>query len=171
MMSINILSSKMRRAWLLPILMSLLISTCGFHLRGDIVLPSLYERVHVVDKGYSDVGQSLSKALINAGSKIVSSPEEASSVITILSRGVERRALNVGGKQVREYELQLNILFVVQAHSGKQLSEPQRVSIVRNFQNNPNAVLGRDNEEQIIRQEMMQPAIIQLLRRLKAIAN
>ncbi len=170
-MQIHTIAGKTARALWLPILMALFLSACGFHLRGDIVLPSLYERVHVVDKGYSDVGRSLSTALINSGSKMVASPEEASSVITILSRGIERRALNVGGKQVREYELQLTILFVVQDHSGKQLSEPQRVSIVRNFQNNPNAVLGRDNEEQIIRREMMQPAIIQLLRRLKAIAN
>jgi LPS-assembly lipoprotein len=170
-MQIHTISSKTARALCLPILMALFLSACGFHLRGNIVLPSLYEQVYVVDKGYSDVGQSLSTALINVGSTMVSSPEEASSVITILSRGIERRALNVGGKQVREYELQLNILFVVQDHSGKQLSDPQRVSIVRNFQNNPNAVLGRDNEEHIIRREMMQPAIIQLLRRLKAIAN
>ncbi|RKZ93052.1 MAG: hypothetical protein DRQ43_08470 [Gammaproteobacteria bacterium] len=153
------------------LLMAVIISGCGFHLRGDIILPALYERVHVVDKGYSDVGKSLSRALENVGSKIVSSPEAATAVVTVLSRGTQRRALNVGGSRVREYELQLDITFVVQDHEGVQLANQQTVSVVRNFQNDPNNVLAKDNEEQIIRQEMMQPAIIQVLRRMKAIAK
>jgi len=153
------------------LLMAVIISGCGFHLRGDIILPALYERVQVVDKGYSDVGKSLSRALENVGSKIVSSPEAATAVVTVLSRGTQRRALNVGGNRVREYELQLDITFVVQDHEGVQLAGQQTVSVVRNFQNDPNNVLAKDNEEQIIRKEMMQPAIIQVLRRMKAIAK
>ncbi|MCU7950450.1 MAG: hypothetical protein KZQ74_05920 [gamma proteobacterium symbiont of Bathyaustriella thionipta] len=153
------------------LLMAVLLTGCGFHLRGDIVLPALYERVQVVDKGYSDVGKALSKALQNVGSKIVSSPEEATAVVTVLSRGTQRRALNVGGKRIREYELQLDITFVVQNSGGQQLAQQQTVSVVRNFRNDANDVLGKDNEEKIIRKEMMQPAIIQVLRRMKAIAN
>lgn len=153
------------------LLMAVIVSGCGFHLRGDIVLPALYERVQVVDKGYSDVGKSLSGALENVGSKIVSSPEAATAVVTVLSRGTQRRALNVSGNRIREYELQLDITFVVQNRNGTQLSNPQTVSVVRNFQNNPSQVLGKDNEEDIIRKEMMQPAIMQILRRMKAIAK
>ena len=153
------------------LLIAVIISGCGFHLRGDIILPALYERVQVVDKGYSDVGNSLSRALENVGSKIVSSPEAATAVVTVLSRGTQRRALNVGGSRVREYELQLDITFVVQNREGVQLADQQTVSVVRNFQNDPNNVLAKDNEEQIIRQEMMQPEIIQVLRRMKAIAK
>ncbi len=153
------------------LLIMLIISGCGFHLRGDIILPALYERVYVVDKGYSDVGKSLSRALENVGSKIVSSPEAATAVVTVLSRGTQRRALNVGGNRVREFELQLDITFVVQDREGVQLADQQTISVVRNFQNDPNNVLAKDNEEQIIRREMMQPAIIQVLRRMKAIAK
>lgn len=152
------------------LLMALIISGCGFHLRGDIVLPPLYERVHIVTKGYSNVGNELAEALRNVGSKIVPTPEAATSVVTLLSSGTQRKALNVAGKAVREYELQLSISFVVQDHEGAQLAEQQTVSVIRNFQNDPNDVLGKDNEEQIIRQEMMQPAIFQILRRMKAIA-
>lgn len=153
------------------LLTALIITGCGFHLRGDIELPALYERVQVVDKGYSDVGRSLSKALLNVGSKIVSSPDAATAVVTVLSRGTQRRALNVSGNRIREYELQLDITFVVQNHEGIQLSGPQTVSVMRNYQNDPTKVLGKDNEENIIRQEMMRPAIIQVLRRMKAIAQ
>lgn len=159
------------KSFALVLLMALIVSGCGFHLRGDIVLPALYERVHVVDKGYSDVGKALSEALENVGSKIVYSSEGATSVVTVLSRGTQRRALNVAGKQIREYELQLDITFVVQNHEGTQLAGPQTVTVVRNFSNDPNNVLAKDNEELAIRKEMMRPAIIQVLRRMKAIAK
>ncbi len=152
-------------------LIALMISSCGFHLRGDIVLPPLYERVHIVDKGQSGIGSSLSSALVGIGSQIVDDTQSATAVVTILSDGTQRRALNVGGNQIREYELQLDVLFVVQDHTGKQLAKPEKVTILRNFQNDPNNVLGKDNEEEIIRQEMIQPAIIQVLRRMKAIAH
>ncbi|MCP3851256.1 MAG: hypothetical protein GY694_13600 [Gammaproteobacteria bacterium] len=155
----------------LTLLMGLLITSCGFHLRGDIVLPALYERVHVVTKGEADVGRALIEALQNVGSQIVSSPEAATSVVTLLSSGTHRKSINVAGNSVREYELQLNISFVVQDATGAQLSEKQTVSVIRNFQNDPNDVLGKDNEENIIRSEMMQPAIFQVLRRMKAIAK
>lgn len=155
----------------LVLLLVLVITGCGFHLRGAIELPALYERVYLVDKGYSDIGKPLTDALKTAGTKIVSSPAEASSVVTLLSRGVQRKALNVGGKQIKEYELQLDVAFVVQDHMGQQLSEQQTVSIMRNFRNDPNDVLGKDNEEALIRKEMNQAAVMQILRRMKAIAQ
>lgn len=159
------------RISLLVLLIAIIITGCGFHLRGDIVLPELYERVHVVSRGHSNVGRALSEALENVGTKIVPSPETATSVVTVVSSGTQRKALNVAGKAIREYELQLDISFVVQDHKGVQLAEQQTVSVLRNFKNNPNNVLGVDNEEAIIRKEMMKPAIFQVLRRMKAIAE
>ncbi|MCK5649516.1 MAG: hypothetical protein KAI22_11625 [Gammaproteobacteria bacterium] len=167
----NALPGEYFKAGSLVLLMLTMLSSCGFQLRGDIVLPPLYERVHVVSRGHSDVGRALTEALENVGSQIVSSPQASTSVVTVLSSGTQRKALNVAGKSVREYELQLDISFVVQDHKGVQLAEQQTVSVIRNFQNDPNDVLGKDNEEQTIRREMMQPAIIQVLRRMKAIAK
>ena len=64
-----------------------------------------------------------------------------------------------------------DVTFVVQDQSGKQLSDPQTVSVVRNFRNDPNDVLAKDNEENIIRKEMKQSAVMQIMRRMKAIAQ
>lgn len=155
----------------LMLLMAIIVSGCGFQLRGDIVLPPLYERVHIISQGNADVGRALSKGLQRVGSKIVTSPEASTSVVTVLSSGTQRKALNISGNAIREYELQLNISFVVQDNKGVQLSDQQTVSVVRNYQSDPNDVLGKDNEEQVIRQEMLRPAIIQILRRMKAIAK
>ena len=149
----------------------LIMSGCGFHLRGAIDLPALYDKVYLVDKGYSDIAAPLKKALENAGSIMVSSADSASSVITLLSRGAQSRALNVSGREIREYELQLDIAFVVQDHTGKQLADKQVVKVLRTYQNDQNNVLGKDNEEKIIRREMNQTAVTQILYRLKALAQ
>jgi LPS-assembly lipoprotein len=156
--------------FLLMIMISL-ISSCGFHLRGDIVLPALYERVHIITVGNAVVSKPLAQALTNIGSQMVNSPEGATAVLTLLSAGTQRKALNVGGGTIREYELQLNVSFVVQNSKGVQLADNQTISVIRNFRNNVNDVLAKDNEEQVIRQEMIQPAVFQILRRMKAIAQ
>jgi len=155
----------------LLLVLALLITGCGFHLRGAIELPALYEKVHLVDRGYSDISKPLVQAFKSAGVEMVSSPSAATSVITLLSRGTQRRALNVGGKEIREYELQLDVSFVVQNNKGTQLGDPQTVTVLRNYRNDPNDVLGKSNEENIIRQEMNQTAVMQILRRLKAVAQ
>jgi len=159
------------RVFIVFLLTAVIISACGFQLRGNIVLPPLYERVYIIDNGYSDVAKRLTNALTNVGSEMLSSSEDATAVLTLLSHNTQRRALNVGGKQIREYELKLTIVFSVQDHQGVQLSQPQTVTVLRNFQNDPDNVLGKDNEELIIRKEMMQPAIIQVLQRMKALAH
>lgn len=153
------------------LVMLLLITSCGFHLRGAIELPAIYKKIYLSDKGYSDIARPLSRALESVGSEIVFSPASATSVITLLSRGVQRKALNVGGKQIREYELQLDVTFVVQDDQGVQIAEQQTVSVVRSYRNEADEVLSKDNEEVIIREEMNQTAVMQILRRLKAIAQ
>ena len=156
---------------ILLLMLSLFLAGCGFHLRGDLVLPELYQRVYLVDNGNTDISKPLKAALESVGSKLEPTAESATSVVTLLTSGVQRRALNVAGNSVREYELQLNVAFVVQDHEGKQVAEQQTVSVIRNYRNNINNVLGSDNEETIIRKEMYQAAVIRILRRMKAIAE
>ena len=162
---------KNTASWIVIFMLSMLISACGFHLRGDIELPALYERVLIVDRGNTATARPLADFLENIGSEIVSRPEDATAVITLLSRGTQRRALAVGGKSIREYELQLNIAFIVQNALGEQIGEQQNVSLTRTYRNDPNDVLGKSNEESVIIEEMNQNILTQILFRLKALAN
>ncbi len=157
--------------WMIIVTIGLLISACGFHLRGDIELPALYERVHIVDRGNTAVAKPLAEFLQNVGSDIVSRPEEATAVITLLSRGTQRRALAVGGKSIREYELQLNVSFIVQNGLGEQIGVQQNVSMTRTYRNDPDDVLGKGNEEAVIIDEMNRDILPQILFRLKALAD
>lgn len=147
----------------------MLLSACGFQLRGVTELPKIYDRVYLVDKGYSDIAIPLAQALKSSGSQIVAQTASSTAVVSLLSRGIQRRALNVGGKEIREYELQLNVTFAVQNHKGKQLADPQTITVLRTYRNDPNDVLGKENEEQIIRDEMNRMAVDRILRRLKKI--
>jgi len=156
---------------LLVLLSFIFMSGCGFQLRGEMDLPALYEKVYLVNKGNSAIVNPLKSALENAGTKMVHSTGSATSVITLSSKGVEKRALNIAGREIKEYELNLEVAFVVQDHSGEQLSDAQTVSVIRTYQNDDNNVLGKDNEENIIRKEMNESAVTQILYRLKALAQ
>lgn len=157
--------------WMVILIIGMVISACGFHLRGEIELPALYEKVHIVDRGNTAVAKPLAEFLQNVGSDIVSRPEEATAVITLLSRGTQRRALAVGGKSIREFELQLNISFIVQNGLGEQIGSQQNVSMTRTYRNDPDNVLGKGNEESIIIEEMNRDILTQILFRLKVLAD
>lgn len=155
----------------LSVLVSLVLAGCGFHLRGDIDLPELYQRVYLVDQGYSDVGGPLRDALKAVGTEMVSSPAEATAVVTLLSRGINQRALAVGGKAIREYELQLDVSFVVQDAAGATLGEASTVTEIRTYRNTADEVLGKEDEASIIIGEMRQNVVRRILLRLKALAR
>lgn len=157
--------------WIIIFMLGLMISACGFHLRGDIELPALYEKVYIVDSGSTAIAKPLADFLQRIGSEIVSHPQDASAVITLLSRGTQRRALAVGGKEIKEYELQLNVSFIVQNGAGEQIGEQQNVSLTRNFRNDLRDVLGKGNEESIIIEEMNRDILTQILFRMKALAD
>jgi len=147
-------------------LSSLLLSGCGFHLRGDISLPALFDKVIIVDRGVSDFVQPLKRGLIENSVTIVESTQSATAIITLLSKGVNRRAVAIRGKEVKEYELQISVSFAVQDKTGKQHGETQTVTSVRRYGHNSNRVLGSENEQAMLTNEMREDLVQQIIRRL-----
>lgn len=157
---------------LIFVFLSMVLTACGFQLRGALDLPPLYDRVLIVDKGAAEVVAPLKKALKENNVQLVDSPAAASAVISLLSQGVGRRAVAIRGQDVREYELQISISFVVQdlrtekGQAVKQVGEAQTVTSVRRYSYNSSQVLGSDNEESILVNEMRQDLVQQIMRRL-----
>ena len=161
-------NSKHLYAFCLGLLL-IITSSCGFHLRGNVVLPEIYQKVYVMDKGAGDISILLKQSLVNNKVVLVDSAQSATSIITLYSQKVTRRAIAVRGKEVKEYEIQLNVSFAVQEASGKQRGESQHISTIRRYSFNNNQVLGSNNEEQILIKEMREDIVRQILRRLSTI--
>jgi LPS-assembly lipoprotein len=144
-------------------------ASCGFHLRENIVLPDIYQKILVVDKGANDITTLLKQSLLENNVQLVNSAQLASSIIIINSQNIHRRALAVRGKEVKEYEVQLNVSLSIQDPNGKQLGESQNISTQRRYSYNNNQVLGSNNEEQILIKEMKADINRQILWRLSKI--
>ncbi|MFK5985630.1 MAG: LPS assembly lipoprotein LptE [Pseudomonadota bacterium] len=162
-------NNNKRLYFTLTLLLLILSTSCGYHLRGNIALPERYQTVHILDKGSRDISLRLKQVMLENKVTLVDSAELASSIITVYSRQINRRAIAVRGKEVKEYEIQLNVSFAVQNTDGSQRGESQNISSIRRYSYNNAQVLGASNEEQILIKEMQDDIVRQILRRLTKI--
>ncbi len=147
--------------------MLLLLSGCGFQLRGTTPEASNVP-VTFVQGG---IPASLLRAQLGRVDKITENVEAAEAVLTILSENFDRRVLTVGpgdGK-VREYELRYLVSFEVRNKAGQELLAPQTIALSRDYLFDETQVLGSDTEEAILRRDMVNDAVGQILRRLQAL--
>ena len=159
----------MPRILLIGLAVCLLLSACGFHLRGAQV-SSKYSAIMVRGGNpYGELVPELRPALRGVGVQVVESPEQAQAIINIQREAVDRQVLAVGSTgKVREYGLSLNIDFEVTAPKGQVLLPRQTVYTTRDYSFDPTKVLGMADEETQLRQEMIRDAAQQMLWRLRA---
>jgi LPS-assembly lipoprotein len=99
----------------LAILLSALISACGFQLRGSVELPPLL-RVTLLQARdpWEGVAAALRTELESAGARITTHSEEATAILSLLGERSQRRVLSVGrGGKASEYELFEEVTFTL----------------------------------------------------------
>ncbi|MCW8959669.1 MAG: LPS assembly lipoprotein LptE, partial [Gammaproteobacteria bacterium] len=112
---------------LLALACVLLLSGCGFHLRGALPLPEVMERTYVAGGDGSELYYEMENALLNAGAEVVASAEEASAVLTLHSQRLARRVLSVDTEgRAAEYELAMLVVFSLREQAGRVLADRQR---------------------------------------------
>jgi len=145
---------------------SLLLSACGFHLRGAVPLSPSMEHIYV-QGGSQLLARDLRLSLEAAGAEIADEPQAARSVLQILEEYSDRRVLSVGSDaQVQEYELAYGVRFAVVRKDGTILLPPQELLVTRDYRFDPNQVLGSSSEESLLREEMQRDLSQLILRRL-----
>lgn len=160
-----------RTAWKLVsvgMLVGVLLSGCGFHLRGSQLgvqsLPPLYikgEDLTGVDVIY--------RVMRQYGVAVVGRAEEATLVLDLTSEKRERRVLsvNTAGK-VQEYELHYELVFTVEDDKGAILMQEQRISLLRDFDYSGDDVLAKESEAESLYRVMQEDAAGQIITRMNA---
>lgn len=157
---------------LFPLTISLLLSGCGFHLRGAVELPAVMERTYVAGGAGSDLYYELENALLAAGAEVVDSADSATGVLTLQRQRIDRRVLSVDTQgRAAEYELALQVAFSLRDSAGKLIADNERVSIVRDYSFDPDNVLSKSDEEEALRKEMYRLAVAQMMRRVQSLAR
>lgn len=146
----------------------LIISGCGFKLRGLIHAPSWFNNVAIVVQDvHRDLVPMLKEQLQAYGINIVADPSKANYLLILEKDFSQQIITNISSSTTpRQYELIYTVNFSLNAVKGKPLFSSATVVIHRQLTVNNDRILGSDSEEMIIHREMHRDATRQIINRI-----
>ena len=127
-------------------------SGCGFQMRGQPDIPVVMSRTYIATPNrHSIFYRKLAAELRDNGVQIVDSPLDAGATLTIIDDETGQRVISVSARNIpREFEVFYRVIYSVQNDSGTML-EPQEQAVARDYTYDETLVLGKAQEEEMIR--------------------
>jgi LPS-assembly lipoprotein len=156
-------------AFLLLIISSLLVTSCGFRLKGQYHITEELKTLHVSSqKMFSPLVKELTSRLQQNQVTVLDDFSVNHASIKLLPEQFQRRTLSLfPNGQVAEYELIYKVRYEV-TKTGK---EPQKFEfeISREFQDDPNNALAKERERQLLLSELRRVAADRIVSQLTTI--
>lgn len=148
------------------VLLTVLLAACGFHLREAVELPEGMNQVYTT--GFlpdSPFPNYLSKGLDLSGGAVVAKREKAGLILHALNEQFLRQevSLSQAGK-ANQYKLTYILSYELQDPAGKLIQPPRTLTIEREYFNPQVNIIGKTEEEGLIRKEMYDEAVYSLFR-------
>ena len=159
---------------LAAILLSLsLLSACGFSLRGssNAELPLELQTLQVLSQGgNNELMRALQRSLKSSNITVIDDSQAGIYRLTIGTEQVSERVISVNSTaRAGEYELSMSLSFQLDSDAESVLG-PEILSIERVYLADPNNAVAKSDEGQLIRKEMRQALVRQILTRLQALS-
>ncbi len=149
------------------VLVCLLLTACGFQLRG---ISNLSFKTLSVQGAKLSIHRDLIRAISNNNIQIVEKVEDADLILEMLNETNEKRILSLSGTGVvREYELYYQVNFRTREANNPLWNKVQTVKMRRDFSYNDQLLLGKAEEEVRLNTDMRNDAVHEIIRRLSAI--
>jgi LPS-assembly lipoprotein len=151
----------MRNLLVMSILASLLLGGCGYQLRRAFDLPKAMKSIYL-QGGSAEFRTQFQAALKSSKGQLADSPEKADVVLVILRDNIERRGVSLSERgRSNQIELAQRIDYELRDSKNKDkvLVTNEPINIRREYFNDQQDVIAKDNEETTIRSEMYQQAI------------
>jgi LPS-assembly lipoprotein len=149
------------------LIIALLLSACGYHLRGALELPSGLKNVYL-EGGSAELREQFNRTMQVSSVPLANSPESADIIVKIFDEDNQRRVLSLGsGGAANDFELGYSFDFEIVDSKNKVLSERQPIDIKREYFNDQQAIIAQGNEETVIRNEMYQQAVRTMINRAR----
>ena len=161
-----------RRAALAALFTTVMLSACGFQLRGsngqgEIPFKTIY--IGGISES-SPLGVELRRYLRASGNtRVVTDPKAADAIIEVLSESRDKSILSINSQgRIREYSLFYKLRFRV-TDKDKELLAPTEITLKRDISFNESQVIAKEKEEDLLYRDMQSDLVQQILRRLAAL--
>ena len=152
------------------IVVFLLLAGCGFQLRGAVTVPPEMSRtfIETADR-HSLFYRGVRDSLRTAGGEIVDSPVDATATFSIASDNTNQRVLSVSARNVpTEYEVYYTVVYGVVTRE-RSLLPLRSQTLTRDYTWDETRVLGKEKEEQVLREAIVDDLIRIVLFQLSGI--
>jgi LPS-assembly lipoprotein len=159
---------------LLTVVLLIGISSCGYQLRGtqpDYL--SNISSIYIIDSNASPVTNEIRTQLSLSGISITSATGDPEYTLEISSQSIVQSVLSVSAitGKVEEYQILLRVRMSVRDKEKNDLLSNQLISLTRDYAFDDQAVLGSAAERQLLTNEMIKQAALQIVRRLNTITR
>ncbi|MDP1520203.1 LPS assembly lipoprotein LptE [Porticoccus litoralis] len=154
------------------LLVAATLSGCGWHLRGTAQVNNI-SSVHIsaADR-FNDFYESLSRSLEANDVVVENNATKAQYSVVILDQSSRRRTGSVSvSARVSEYQLTENVTMMILDGNGKTLLPRSTLTAERYFDFDENDVQSKEGEAEMLKREMRDDLVRQIIIRLNAIAN
>ena len=143
---------------------------CGFRLAGSESLPAIMARPYLSLKDpYTDFSREFEHRLKSAGATLQGLRANSTASIEVTKDLVEQKTLSVTKENIpTEYELTYTVTFHVRG-PDKELLAPQTISLAKDYSFEEYALLAKENEADVIRQQMARDLVSIAMRRLSSL--
>ena len=157
-------------AKLLFALTVLLQAACGFQMRGAASVPPEMTRTYIAAEDQRSLFyRRLRDSLRGVGVDVVESPVEATATFSIMSDIPGQRVLSVSARNVpREFEVFYTVTYSVQSASVT-LLDARSQTLTRDYTWDETRVLGKEKEETLLREAIVDDLVRIVLIQLSAI--
>lgn len=159
----------MKQLSLIIVLISLLLSGCGFQMRGEWQLPASMNNT-VLSGGSDATYRNLQREFRSASASLDRRSGDIKGAHLFISQDrMEKRVLSVDNRgKVIEYEIYYILNFRLLDEKGNQIVSPQRINMTRDYPFAATDVIGASQEEALLRRDMYRDMARQVMRRIQA---
>ena len=146
------------------------IAGCGFSLQGATSTPAAMQRTYIeTTDRFSQFYRELRRELQAAGVEVVDTPVKATATLSILYDFTDQRVLSVSARNVpTEFEVFYTVRYAVSS-GAENLLEPQDLTLTRDYTYDATLVLGKAQEEQLMRDAIVDDLVRIVLKQISAI--
>ena len=151
--------------------MTCLLGACGFHLRGvgtgGPAVPEAWKNMNLVTGNPNGEFSRDISTLFAANGVLWTDSDSANFSLVLSPERFEQRSLSLNAEaRVAEIELTMSSQFRVLDASKAEVMPLTTVSVVKQMENNPRNVVGKEGEMRLIQTEMYSELAQQIMRRI-----